>query len=64
MPAVKNRRRRVPAGRTGVPAQVGPRWRIVHLACGHPQKDQLAVEGDHVWCDACADFRPVAEVKE
>jgi hypothetical protein len=60
----KTRTRRTPHNRTGQPVRPGAPWRIVHLACGHPQRDRIARAGDHVWCDACSDFRRVSAATE
>lgn len=59
------RSKRVPAGRTGVPARPGHTMRRVLLECGHQQRDRLAHARDLVWCESdCGDFRRVVRVDE
>jgi hypothetical protein len=62
---LRNKRRKIPGGRTGAPVQQGHALRRVQLACGHVQRDRIARTGDHVWCEGdCSDWVRVVSVDE
>lgn len=57
--------RRVTAQRRLQSAADSNPLRRVMRSCQHSWvRDTVAVTGDHLWCDLCADFTPVLQVAE
>lgn len=38
--------------------------RTVRLSCHGPVRDAVAIVGDWIWCETCADLAPVVSVRE
>ncbi|WP_433011502.1 hypothetical protein [Kribbella sp. CA-294648] len=65
MADLRNKRKKVPGGRTGAPVRQGHALRRVRLACGQVQRDRIARAGDRVWCEGdCSDWVQVVSVEE